>query len=246
MSARLESVLRVIYLIFNEGYSATSGDDWVRPELCEDALRLARILQGILPTEPDVFALAALLELQASRLRARTGPDGAPILLLDQNRSKWDHVLIRRGYAALRRACELGGGGSALALQAAIAMAHASARTADATNWSNIAALYGELARVAPSPVVLLNRGVAVGMAEGPAAGLLIIDALRDEPALASYHLLPAVRADLLIKLGRHQEAHAELLRAASLTKNARERALLLDRAAACERSAIAAGTGLC
>jgi RNA polymerase sigma factor (sigma-70 family) len=228
LAPRLASVLEVIYLVFNEGYSATTGDDWVRPELCEDALRLGRILAGLAPDEAEVHGLVALMEIQASRLHARVGPDGDPILLLDQNRSKWDQLLIRRGLAALERAELLGGG--VYTLQAAIAACHARARVAADTDWHRIAALYAELARVAPSPIVELNRAVAVGMADGPAAGLAIADTLRD--ALASYHLLPSVRADLLVKLGRYDEARRELERAVSLTSNARERALLLERAA--------------
>ncbi len=234
--ARLASVLEVVYLIFNEGYSATAGDDWLRPALCEDALRLGRVLAGLAPREPEVHGLVALLEIQASRSRARVGPAGHPILLLDQNRARWDHVLIRRGLAALRRAEELGGALGPYALQAAIAACHARARTAEGTDWQRIAALYDALAQLAPSPIVELNRAVAVGMAFGPAAGLEVVDALTAEPALRDYHLLPAVRGDLLTKLGRLDEARAELERGASLTRNTRERALLLDRAAACAR----------
>ena len=232
-AARLASVLEVIYLIFNEGYSATAGDDWMRPALCEDALRLGRILAGLTPDEPEVHGLVALMEIQASRTRARTGPDGAPILLLDQDRARWDQLLIRRGLAALARAEQLGGTLGPYALQAAIAACHARARLAADTDWTKIAALYTALAQVTPSPIVELNRAVAMGMAFGPEAGLAVADTLRDEPALAGYHLLPAVRADLLAKLGRNAEARAELERAASLTRNARERQLLLDRAAA-------------
>jgi RNA polymerase sigma factor (sigma-70 family) len=229
---RLASVLEVIYLIFNEGYSATAGDDWMRPALCEDALRLGRILAGLTPDEPEVHGLVALMEIQASRTRARTGPDGQPILLLDQDRARWDHLLIRRGLAALARAEELGGARGPYALQAAIAACHARAPRADDTEWARIAALYGELVDVTPSPIVELNRAVAVSMAFGPAAGLAIVDALLEEPALAGYHLLPAVRADLLARLGRLAEARAELERAAGMTRNARERDLLLERAA--------------
>ena len=232
LEARLASVLGVVYLIFNEGYSATAGDDWVRPALCEDALRLGRVLAGLVPDEPEVHGLVALMEIQASRLRARTGPRGEPVLLLDQDRARWDQLLIRRGLAALERAGELGGALGPYALQAAIAACHARARTADETDWARIAALYDALAQLAPSPVVELNRAVAVGMAFGPAAGLELADALEQEPTLRGYHLLPSVRGDLLAKLGRVDEARAELARAASLTQNARERALLLDRAA--------------
>jgi len=232
LEARLASVLGVVYLIFNEGYSATAGDDWVRPALCEDALRLGRVLAGLVPDEPEVHGLVALMEIQASRLRARTGPRGEPVLLLDQDRARWDQLLIRRGLAALERAAELGGALGPYALQAAIAACHARARTAEETDWARIAALYDALAQLAPSPVVELNRAVAVGMAFGPAAGLELADALAEEPALRGYHLLPSVRGDLLAKLGRVDEARAELARAASLTRNARERALLLDRAA--------------
>ncbi|MGC1211572.1 MAG: RNA polymerase sigma factor [Micromonospora sp.] len=233
---RLASVLEVIYLVFNEGYSATAGDDWMRPALCAEALRLARILQGLMPEEAEVHGLAALLEIQASRTAARTGPDGEPILLNDQDRSRWDHLLIRRGLAALDRARALGGNPGPYALQAEIAACHARARTPEETDWARIAALYAELARVVPSPVVELNRAVAVSFADGPAAGLELARALADEPTLAQYHLLPSVLGDLLAKLGRHDEARAEFERAASLTGNARERALLLDRAAACGR----------
>jgi RNA polymerase sigma factor (sigma-70 family) len=229
-AARLASVLEVVYLVFNEGYSATAGDDWMRPALCEDALRLGRVLAELTPNEPEVHGLVALMEIQASRTRARTGPNGEPILLLDQNRALWDHVLVRRGLAALDRAEKLGGARGPYALQAAIAACHARARTAAETNWARIAALYAELAALTPSPVVELNRAVAVAMAFGPAAGLAIVDALTDEPALAGYHLLPSVRADFLAKLGRVEEARAELERAASLTRNARERDLLLRR----------------
>ncbi len=233
-AARLSSVLEVLYLIFNEGYSATAGDDWMRPALCEEALRLGRILAGLVPQEPEVHGLVALMEIQASRSRARTGPSGEPILLLDQNRARWDRILIRRGLAALERAEKLGGAEGPYALQAAIAACHARALTAEATDWVRIAALYATLAQVAPSPVVELNRAVAVAMAFGPQAGLEIADALAAEPSLARYHLLPSVRGDLLVKLGRFGEAGAEFERAASLTRNARERDLLLERAAAC------------
>jgi RNA polymerase sigma factor (sigma-70 family) len=232
LAARLSSVLEVIYLVFNEGYSATAGEDWIRPALCEDALRLGRILAELVPKEPEVHGLVALMEIQASRLRARTGPLGEPVLLLDQDRSCWDHVLVRRGLAALERAEKLGGALGPYALQAAIAACHARARTAAETDWARIAALYDALAQIAPSPVVELNRAVAVGMAFGPEAGLEIVEALTSEPSLEGYHLLPAVRADFLTKLGRVEEARAELDRAASLTRNERERKLLLERAA--------------
>ncbi|MCW2506374.1 MAG: polymerase sigma-70 factor, subfamily [Actinomycetia bacterium] len=232
---RLSSVLEVIYLIFNEGYSATAGDDWMRPELCEDALRLGRILAGLTPDEPEVHGLVALMEIQASRSRARTNARGEPILLLDQNRGHWDRLLINRGLAALDRAEKLGGAPGTYLLQAAIAACHARARRAEDTDWARIAALYGVLAQVVPSPVVELNRAVAVGMAEGPAAGLAAIDPLLEVRALAKYHLLPSVRGDLLAKLGRASEARAEFERAADLTRNARERELLLDRARACD-----------
>jgi len=238
MAARLSSVLEVIYLVFNEGYSATAGDDWMRPALCEDALRLGRILARLVPDEPEVHGLVALMEIQASRSRARTGPSGEPVLLLDQNRALWDQVLVRRGLAALERAEALGGAGGPYALQAAIAACHARARTADETDWPRIAALYEALARRVPSPVVELNRAVAVGMAFGPAAALPLVDALASEPSLQGYHLLPSVRGDLLAKLGRFDEARAECERAASLTRNARERELLLARAAGWARGA--------
>jgi RNA polymerase sigma factor (sigma-70 family) len=234
LAGRLSSVLGVVYLIFNEGYSATAGDDWMRPALCEDALRLGRILAALAPGEPEVHGLVALMEIQASRLRARTGPSGEPVLLLDQDRGRWDQLLIRRGLVALQRAGELGGALGPYALQAAIAACHARARTAEETDWARIAALYDALAQLAPSPVVELNRAVALGMAFGPAAGLELVDGLGSEPSLKSYHLLPSVRGDLLFKLGRLDEARAEFERAASLTQNARERALLLERAAAC------------
>jgi RNA polymerase sigma-70 factor (ECF subfamily) len=232
-AARLSSVLEVIYLVFNEGYSATAGDDWVRPALCEDALRLGRILAELTPTEPEVHGLVALMEIQASRLHARVGPSGEPILLLDQDRGRWDQLLIRRGLAALDRAEKLGGAPGTYTLQAAIAACHARARTAAETDWARIAALYAALAQLTPSPVVELNRAVAVGMAFGPAQGLAIVDRLTSEPSLKTYHLLPAVRGDLLEKLGRVEEARAEFERAASLTRNARERELLLERAGA-------------
>lgn len=230
-AARLASVLEVIYLIFNEGYSATAGEDWVRPALCEDALRLGRILAELTPHEPEVHGLVALMELQASRLRARVGPSGEPILLLNQNRARWDYVLIQRGLAALERAQKLGRALGPYGLQAAIAACHARARTPEATDWPRIAALYETLAQVTPSPVVELNRAVAVSMAHGPAAGLALVDALNDEPSLKNYHLLPSVRGDLLMKLGRAAEAQAEFTRAANLAHNTRERKLLLARA---------------
>ncbi|MGH2784003.1 MAG: RNA polymerase sigma factor [Actinomycetota bacterium] len=232
--ARLSAVLKVIYLIFNEGYAATSGDDWMRPALCEDALRLGRVLAELVPTEPEVLGLVALMEIQASRAGARTGPSGEPVLLLDQDRSRWDRLLIGRGLAALGRAEAMGVAGPYV-LQASIAACHARARTAEDTDWPRIAMLYETLATVAPSPVVELNRAVAVGMASGPEAGLALVDTLVSEPALKSYHLLPSVRGDLLAKVGRFAEARAEFERAASLTQNERERALLLERAAAYE-----------
>jgi len=232
---RLAAVLQVIYLIFNEGYSATSGEDWMRPGLCEDALRLGRIVAELMPLEPEVHGLAALMEIQASRSRARTGPAGEPVLLLDQDRRRWDQLLIRRGLAALERAEKLSGARGPYVLQASIAACHARAVKAEETDWSRIAALYAELALVTPSPVVELNRAVAVGLAFGPAAGLEIVDGLMREPTLAGYHLLPSVRGDLLVKLGRMAEARAELERAASLTRNARERELLLKRVRQCE-----------
>jgi RNA polymerase sigma factor (sigma-70 family) len=236
LAARLSSVLEVIYLIFNEGYSATAGDDWLRPALCEDALRLGRILAELTPKEPEVHGLVALMEIQASRSRARVGPSGEPVLLLDQNRSHWDQLLIGRGLRALRRSEELGGARGPYALQAAISACHVRARTAQETDWKQIVELYGELASVAPSPIVELNRAVAMGMAYGPAAGLEWIETLVDEPSLKSYHLLPTVRGDLLAKLGRFEEARIEFERAASLTRNARERTLLMARAAKCAR----------
>jgi RNA polymerase sigma factor (sigma-70 family) len=234
LAGRLASVLEVVYLIFNEGYSATAGSAWVRPELCEEALRLGRILAGLAPDESEVHGLVALMEIQASRLRSRVGPSGEPVVLLDQNRALWDQLLIRRGLAALERAEWLAGELGPYALQGAIAACHARARTADETDWARIAALYETLARVVPSPVVELNRAVAVAMAFGPAAGLELADALLAEPSLAGYHLLPAVRGDFLAKLGRLDEARAELERAASLTRNDRERGLLRERARAC------------
>jgi RNA polymerase sigma factor (sigma-70 family) len=238
LAARLSSVLGVIYLIFNEGYAATAGDDWTRPALCEDALRLGRILAELAQEEPEVHGLVSLMEIQASRLRARVGPMGEPILLLDQDRGRWDQLLVRRGLAALDRAEALGGAPAPYTLQAAIAACHARARTAAETDWPRIAALYEILGRIAPSPVVELNRAVAVGMAFGPAAGLEIVDELTSHRSLESYHLLPAVRADFLIKLGRFEEARSELERAATLTQNTRERRLMLERAAACPREA--------
>jgi RNA polymerase sigma factor (sigma-70 family) len=237
-AGRLSSVLEVIYLVFNEGYSATAGDDWMRPQLCEDALRLGRILAELMPAEPEVHGLVALMEIQASRSRARTKPNGEPILLMEQDRSRWDRLLIRRGLAALERAQRLGGTQGPYALQAAIAACHARAQAAGDTDWQRIAALYFALAELTPSPIVELNRAVAVAMAFGPAAGLALVDALTSERALENYHLLPSVRGDLLTKLGRFDEARAEFERAAALTRNERERALLLDRAAECAASA--------
>jgi RNA polymerase sigma factor (sigma-70 family) len=234
LAERLVSVLEVVYLVFNEGYAATAGDDWMRPALCEEALRLGRILAGLVPREPEVHGLVALLEIQASRVAARVGPSGEPVLLLDQDRGRWDPLLIRRGLAALDRAERLGGARGPYALQAAIAACHARARRAEDTDWARIARLYDELAVAAGSPVVELNRGVAHAMAFGPAAGLAIVEPLAALPSLARYHLLPSVRGDLLARLGRHQEARGEFERAASLTRNARERTLLLARAAAC------------
>jgi RNA polymerase sigma factor (sigma-70 family) len=234
LAARLSSVLEVLYLVFNEGYSATAGDDWMRPALCDDALRLGRILAELAPHEPEVHGLVALMEIQASRARARVGPSGEPVLLLDQDRTRWDYVLVNRGLAALERAEGLGGASGPYALQAAIAACHARARTPEETDWTRIAALYDALGRRLPTPVVELNRAVAHGMAFGPAAGLEIVEGLTSEPSLAGYHLLPSVRGDLLAKLGRLDEARDEFARAASLTRNARERALLLERAAAC------------
>jgi RNA polymerase sigma factor (sigma-70 family) len=234
LAARLSSVLAVIYLIFNEGYSATSGDDWLRPALCEDALRLGRILAELAPQQPEVHGLVALMEIQASRSRARVGPSGEPILLFDQNRANWDQLLIRRGLAALAHAEKLGAAQGSYVLQAEIAACHARARTPEETDWPRIVTHYEALARLAPSPVVELNRAVAVAMAFGPAAGLELVDALAAEGSLENYHLLPSVRGDLLKKLSRFDEAQAEFERAASLTRNARERELLLERARAC------------
>jgi RNA polymerase sigma factor (sigma-70 family) len=234
LNLRLASVLSVIYLVFNEGYAATAGDDWMRPGLCDEALRLGRILAELAPNEPEVHGLVALMEIQASRSRARVGRHGEPVLLLEQNRALWDRLLIRRGLAALERAQRLGGGAGPYALQAAIAACHARANTADETDWNRIAAVYGALSQVAPSPVVELNRAVAVAMAIGPAAGLEIADALQTEPSMRQYHLLPSVRGDLLQKLGRYDEARSEFERAAALTRNGRERELLRQRAASC------------
>jgi RNA polymerase sigma-70 factor (ECF subfamily) len=234
LGARLSSVLEVIYLVFNEGYSATAGDDWMRPTLCNEALRLGRILAELMPHAPEVHGLVALMEIQASRLRARAGPSGEPVLLLDQDRARWDQLLIRRGLAALERAEALGGALGPYALQAAIAACHARARAAEETDWEGIAALYDALSQLAPSPVVELNRAVALGMAFGPLAGLELVDRLVDAGSLRGYHLLPSVRGDLLYKLGRLNEARAEFERAAGLTRNARERRLLETRAAAC------------
>ena len=237
LAARLSSVLEVIYLVFNEGYSATAGEDWMRPALCEDALRLGRILAGLAPNEPEVHGLVALMEIQASRSHARVSPSGEPILLLDQDRTRWDHLLIRHGLAALERAESLVGALGPYALQAAIAACHARAHIASETDWPRIATLYEALARLTPSPVVELNRAVAISMAFGPQAGLELVDNLIPEPSLKSYHLLPAVRGDLLKKLGRLDEARAEFARAASLAQNVRERTLLLSRAASCTPS---------
>ena len=229
--ARLASVLEVIYLVFNEGYSATAGDDWMRPALCEEALRLGRVLAGLVSDESEVHGLVALMEIQASRTPARVDAQGRPVLLLDQDRNRWDTLLIRRGFAALERAQSLGGASGPYALQAALAACHARAYTADQTDWVQIVALYDALAQISPSPVVELNRAVAVGMAFGPAAALEIVDLLAADAALANYHWLPSVRADLLAKLGRGEEARAEFERAAAMTRNARERELLLERA---------------
>ena len=240
LADRLGSVLEVVYLIFNEGYSATAGDDWTRPALCEEALRLGRILAGLTPDEPEVHGLVALMEIQASRIRARTGPDGAPVLLADQDRRLWDRLLIRRGLAALERAEALGGALGPYTLQAAIAACHARALLPEDIDWERIAALYQVLAHISPSPVVELNRAVAVGMALGPAKGLEVVDTLAAEPALECYPLLPAVRGDLLAKLGHLHQAQQEFQRAATLTRNERERTLFLDRAAACERGSSA------
>jgi RNA polymerase sigma-70 factor (ECF subfamily) len=234
LAARISSVLEVLYLIFNEGYTATAGDDWMRPALCEEALRLGRILAGLTPNEPEVHGLVALMEIQASRAGARTGPSGEPILLLDQNRARWDQLLIHRGLAGLERAEQLGGVPGPYTLQAAIAACHARARTSAETDWARIVALYEALAQLAPSPIVELNRAVAVAMAFGPAAGLEIVDALASVPTLKAYHLLPSVRGDLLRKLGRFDDARAEFERAAALTRNGRERELMLERARAC------------
>ncbi len=234
LAERLTAVLQVVYLIFNEGYTATSGGDWMRPALCEDAMRLGRMLASLMPGEAEVHGLVALMELQASRFKARTDASGAPILLLDQNRGRWDHLLIGRGLAALARAEALGGDRGFYALQAAIAACHARARTAPDTDWARIARLYAHLAELAPSPIIELNRAVAVSMSEGPAAALVLVDALASEKELAGYHLLPSVRGDLLEKLGRLPEARAEFERAAAMTRNERERALLLSRAERC------------
>jgi RNA polymerase sigma factor (sigma-70 family) len=234
LAGRLASVLEVVYLVFNEGYAATAGDDWMRPGLCEDALRLGRVLAELAPREAEVHGLVALMEIQASRTAARTAPDGAPVLLFDQNRALWDRLLIQRGLMALERALALGGAPGPYVLQAAIAACHARATTSADTDWPRIVALYELLARVVPSPVVALNHAVAVSRASGPAAGLALVDALADVPALEGYHLLPSVRGDLLAKLGRNAEARAEFERAAGLTRNAREKTLLLGRAAAC------------
>ncbi|MET8678986.1 RNA polymerase sigma factor [Streptomyces sp. NPDC004647] len=241
---RLSSVLEVLYLVFNEGYAATSGDDWMRPGLCEEALRLGRVLAELVPKEPEVHGLVALMEIQASRSAARTGPSGEPVLLLDQDRARWDQVLIHRGLAALERAESLGGALGPYVLQASIAACHARARTPQETDWARIATLYGALAVLAPSPVVELNRAVALAMAYGPATGLELVDELTSEPSLKGYHLLPSVRGDLLAKLGRLDEAQQEFERAASLTRNRRERTLLLERAAACARGSAPPRTG--
>ena len=237
LSERLAAVLGVVYLVFNEGYSATAGDDWMRPHLCEDARHLGRLLAEVAPAEPEVHGLLALMELNASRSEARTGPGGEPVLLLDQDRSRWDAAAIARGLAALARAEALGGAAGPYALQAAVVACHARAAVAAETDWARIAALYGEMSRRTPSPVVEINRAVAVSMAQGPAAGLAVLDAIGEVPALARYHLLPSVRGDLLFKLGRFDEARAELARAANLTKNERERALLLGRVEACDHA---------
>jgi len=244
LTARLSSVLEVIYLVFNEGYSATAGNDWVRPALCEEALRLGRILAELVPNEPEVHGLVGLMEIQASRLGARVGPSGEPVLLLDQDRARWDRVLIRRGLAALERAERIGEALGPYTLQAAIAACHARARTPEETEWARIVALYDALAQHAPSPVVELNRAVAVAMASGPAAGIELVDALTSEPSLQGYYLLPSVRGDLLAKLGRMDEARGEFERAASLTRNQRERTLLLERAGACESGSRRSGWG--
>lgn len=237
LGERLASVLEVVYLIFNEGYAATAGEDWVRPALCQEAMRLGRILAGLAPQEPEVHGLVALMELQASRLRARIGPDGEPVLLLDQNRARWDRLLINHGLSALDTARKLAPAPGPYVLQAELAACHARARTGGDTDWARIAALYGALGALTPSPVIELNRAVAVSMADGPAAGLELVDALATAPALKSYHLLPSVRADLLVKLGRHGEAEAEFTRAAAMTRNRRERELLLARAETARRA---------
>ena len=245
LDARISSVLGVLYLVFNEGYSATAGDDWMRPQLCEEALRLGRVLAGLAPDEPEVHALVALMEIQASRMRARLGPSGEPVLLLEQDRGRWDHLLIQRGLDALERAGALTRSPGPYAIQATIAACHARARAPEETEWGRIAELYQDLMRLTPSPVIELNRAVAVGMAHGPAAGLDIVDALSSEPALRDYHLLPAVRGDLLSKLGRMDEARVEFERAAALTRNLREQEILLGRAAASTTAEKArAGTG--
>lgn len=241
LAERLSSVLGVVYLIFNEGYSATVGDDWIRPALCDEALRLGRILAGLAPQEPEVHGLVALMEIQASRASARVGPSGQPILLLDQDRGRWDRMLIQRGLTALERAEKLGGARGLYALQAAIAACHARALAPEQTDWARIVGLYGALAELSPSPIVELNRAVALAMLFGPAAGLDLVDSLNSEPALKSYHLLPSVRGDLLNKLGRFDEARAEFERAASLTRNVRERDLLLERAQAAAEATTAA-----
>jgi RNA polymerase sigma factor (sigma-70 family) len=235
-AARIASVLDVIYLVFNEGYSATAGDDWMRPALCEDALRLGRILATLAPDKPEVHGLVALMEIQASRSRARVGPDGEPILLLEQDRARWDRLLINRGLKALERAEAIGGSLGPFALQGAIAACHARALRPEDTDWQRIVALYDALAELTPSPIIELNRAVAVSMADGPAAGLDLVESLLDEPALKNYHLLPAVHGDLLIKLGRRDEARSEFERAAFMTQNARERKMLLDRAATAKK----------
>ena len=239
LAGRLSSVLEVIYLVFNEGYSATAGDDWMRPALCEEALRLGRILAGLAPKEPEVHGLVALMEIQASRSGARIGPSGEPVLLLDQDRTRWDYVLIRRGLAALEHAESLGSALGPYTYQAAIAACHARARAPEETDWARISALYDALAQLSPSPIVELNRAVALAMAYGPEAGLEIVEALTSEPSLSAYHLLPSVRGDFLAKLGRFDEARAELERAAALTRNTRERELLLERARACARESM-------